>query len=89
MKGKQIATLIGASSISKNARQACQKLQIPFRMAMQQQEKQQFITKDRYQKIQNAYLEFVNSLIDEVFGPTSHLTELPEDSSEIEGNEEK
>ena len=54
MKGKQIATLIGASSISKNARQACQKLQIPFRMAMQQQEKQQFITKDRYQKIQNA-----------------------------------
>ena len=89
MKGKQIATLIGASSISKNARQACQKLQIPFRMAMQQQEKQQFITKDRYQKIQNAYLEFVNSLIDEVFGPTSHLTELPEESHEIEGNEEK
>lgn len=91
MKGKQIATLIGASSISKNARQACQKLQIPFRMAMQQQEKQQFITKDRYQKIQNAYLEFVNSLIDEVFGPTSHLTELPKDNSDIdeEGNESK
>lgn len=84
MKGKQIATLIGASSISKNARQACQKLQIPFRMAMQQQEKQQFITKDRYQKIQNAYLEFVNSLIDEVFGPTSHLTELPKDSHDAE-----
>lgn len=84
MKGKQIATLIGASSISKNARQACQKLQIPFRMAMQQQEKQQFITKDRYQKIQNAYLEFVNSLIDEVFGPTSHLTELPKDSHDTE-----
>lgn len=86
MKGKQIATLIGASSISKNARQACQKLQIPFRMAMQQQEKQQFITKDRYQKIQNAYLEFVNSLIDEVFGPTSHMTELPKDAS-IEGGD--
>jgi hypothetical protein len=90
MKGKQIATLIGASSISKNARQACQKLQIPFRMAMQQQEKQQFITKDRYQKIQNAYLEFVNSLIDEVFGPTSHLTELPKDDFDVEeGNERK
>ena len=90
MKGKQIATLIGASSISKNARQACQKLQIPFRMAMQQQEKQQFITKDRYQKIQNAYLEFVNSLIDEVFGPASHLTELPKDDFDIEeGNERK
>ena len=86
MKGKQIATLIGASSISKNARQACQKLQIPFRMAMQQQEKQQFITKDRYQKIQNAYLEFVNSLIDEVFGPTSHMTELPKDASIEEGD---
>ena len=83
MKGKQIATLIGASSISKNARQACQKLQIPFRMAMQQQEKQQFITKDRYQKIQNAYLEFVNSLIDEVFGPNSHMTELPKDSQDL------
>lgn len=87
MKGKQIATLIGASSISKNARQACQKLQIPFRMAMQQQEKQQFITKDRYQKIQNAYLEFVNSLIDEVFGPTSHLTELPKESVEPEAGD--
>ena len=56
---------------------------------MQQQEKQQFITKDRYQKIQNAYLEFVNSLIDEVFGPTSHLTEIPSEDVEVEGNDEK
>ena len=75
MKGKQISTLIGASSISKNARMASQKLQIPFRLAMQQQEKQHFISKDRYQKIQDAYLEFTNSLIEEVFGQKTVVEE--------------
>lgn len=78
MKGKQISTLIGASSISKNARQAAQKLQIPFRMAMQQQEKQKFVSKDRYQKIQNAYLEFTNSLIEEIFGSKASAVETDE-----------
>lgn len=85
MKGKQIATLIGASSISKNTRQAAQKLQIPFRLAMQQQEKQKFISKDRYQKIQEAYLEFTQAIIDEIFGPhTSALPEHPGGGSEKE-----
>lgn len=69
MKGKQINTLIGASTLGKSVRQATQKLQMPFRQAMQEQEKNGFINKTRYQKIQNAYLEFIDSLIEEVFGP--------------------
>lgn len=68
MKGKQIATLIGASSISKNSRQAAQRLQIPYKMAMVQMQKQGFVSKDRYQKIQDAYTDFTKSLLDEVFG---------------------
>lgn len=81
MKGKQIATLIGASSISKNARQAAQKLQIPYKMAMIQMGKQGFVSKDRMQKIQEAYTEFVRSLMDEVFG------QLPAKESEPENME--
>lgn len=86
MKGKQISTLIGASSISKNSRQAAQKLQIPFRLAMQQQEKQKFITKDRYQKIQDAYLEFTESLLEEVFGPKAEPLK-PEEEEEALSNQ--
>lgn len=81
LKGKQIATLLGASSISKSARQSCQRLQLPYRMAMQQMEKQGFITKDRYQKIQTAYTEFVKSLIEEVFGSPSLGTNIIEDEN--------
>lgn len=88
MAGKQVATLIGASSISKNARQAAQKLQLPYKMAMLQTKKQGMITKDRFAKIQSAYADFVHSLIDEVFGeiPTGmKLSEnMTDDDSDIE-----
>lgn len=65
--GKQINTLIGASSLGKGVRVASQKLQMPFRQAMQESAKQGFVSKNRYQKIQEAYIEFINSLIEDIF----------------------
>lgn len=68
LQGKQINALIGASSLGKGPRQAAQTLQIPFRMAMKEAQKMGYLTKMRYEKLQNAYMDFVNSLIDDVFG---------------------
>ena len=69
LKGKQINTLLGCSSISKSARQAAQQLQVPLRMAGIEVRKQGFLSKMRYQKLQDAYLEFIHSMIEGVFGP--------------------
>lgn len=68
--GKQINTLLGASSLGKSVRLAAQKLQAPFRLAMNESAKQGFVSKLRYQKIQESYVEFVNSLMDDIFGST-------------------
>ena len=82
-KGKQINTLLGASTLGKNVRVAAQKLQLPFRMSMTEIKKNGYPSKMRYQKIQDAYLEFVNSICSEVFGTSSTL---PEDLSEEDEN---
>ena len=68
MAGKQINTLIGASSLGKSVRVAAQKLQIPFRTAMNESAKQGFVSKMRYQAIQDAYIDFINSLMSDIFG---------------------
>jgi hypothetical protein len=81
LKGKQINTLLGCSSISKSARQAAQTLQVPLRMAGIEVKKQGFLSKMRYQKLQSAYLEFVQSMIEGVFGPNPEpIKEEPEDN---------
>ena len=82
-KGKQINTLLGASTLGKNVRVAAQKLQLPFRMSMTEIKKNGYPSKMRSQKIQDAYLEFVNSICSEVFGTSSTL---PEDLSEEDEN---
>lgn len=82
MKGKQIATLIGASSISKGTRDAAQKLQLPFKMAMLQQEKAGYVSKDRMAKIQDAYMVFTGALVNEVFDPNVTIQEEEEDGEE-------
>ena len=84
MKGKQIATLLGASSISKGTREAAQKLQLPFRMAMMQFERTGYISKDRLQKIQDAYLVFTDSLVNEIFDSNVKIEETPEDEETSE-----
>jgi hypothetical protein len=81
LKGKQINTLLGCSSISKSARQAAQTLQQPLRMAGIEVKKQGFLSKMRYQKLQNSYLDFVKSMIEGVFGPNPEpIQEEPEDN---------
>lgn len=73
--GKQINTLLGASSLGKGVRLASQKLQMPFRQAMQESAKQGFVSKARYQKIQEAYLDFIHALIDDIFSSGVAKTE--------------
>lgn len=69
MKGKNPGTLLGASSLGKGVRQTVQKLFLPYKMAMTEVTKTGAISKARYQKIQEAYSDFTNAMIDEIFAP--------------------
>lgn len=82
LSGKQINTLLGCSSVSKTARVAAQNLQLPFRMAMVEAQKNGFLSKMRYQKLQSAYLEFIKSLIEDVFGNNSEPIKEEEEGNE-------
>ena len=82
MEGKQINTLLGTSSISKNLRVAGQALQLPLRQAHLEARKQGYVTKMRYQKLQAAYLEFTKAVIEDVFGPDSDKMNLLENEGE-------
>lgn len=84
--GKQVSTLIGAGSLGKSVRVSAQKLQMPYRMAMQEMTKTGKVTPVRLQKIQAAYTEFAKSMLDEVFGSNPLPEELEEDN-EKEGGE--
>ena len=87
IKGKQINTLLGCSAVSKTARVEAQKLQIPLRMAMLESKRQGFVSKVRYQKLQDAYLSFIKGLMEDVFGTTEPLPET--EVKDIEGTEEE
>lgn len=82
IEGKQINTLLGTSSISKNLRVAGQALQLPLRQAHLEARKQGYVTKMRYQKLQAAYLEFTKAVIEDVFGPDSDKMNLEENEGE-------
>lgn len=91
LAGKQIATLLGASSLGKTTRLAAQKLQIPYKLATKEVEKSGMLSKPRFQKLQEAYTEFINSMISEVFGETSNLPqtkEVPEEEENTKENNE-
>ena len=88
IKGKQINTLLGCSAVSKTARIESQKLQIPLRMAMLESNRQGFVSKVRYQKLQEAYLSFVKGLMEDVFGSNEPIPETPDTESQEENNEE-
>lgn len=85
-KGKQINTLLGASALGKNVRMAAQKLQLPFRMSMTELKKNGYPSKMRYEKIQDAYLEFVNSICSEIFGTSSTLPDNLSEEDEDDAN---
>ena len=82
--GKQINTLLGLSALSKTARMCGQQLQQPLRMAMIEAKKQGFVTKMRYQKLQDAYMEFIKGLMEDVFGPNPEP--IPEEDEVNEEN---
>jgi len=84
LAGKQINTLIGASSLGKGVRQAAQKLQLPYRMAFQEMQKTGKLTPMRFQKIKDAYTEFALSMVEEVFGNS----QIPEGLEKELENEE-
>lgn len=83
--GKQINTLIGASSLGKNVRLAAQNLQMPYRYAMQEISKTGKISPARYTKIQQAYTEFIKAMTDEVFGSNPLPEGLAEEAAKEEG----
>ena len=82
--GKPLSTLLGAGALGKDVRQAAQKLQIPFRMAMNEAKKQGFVSKVRYQKLQGAYMEFINSLLNDVF---TNKSEIPSEEEVVDETE--
>lgn len=73
LAGKQISTLLGASSLGKNTRLAAQKLQIPYKLATKEVEKSGMLSKPRFQKLQDSYFEFINSMISEVFDDNNQV----------------
>jgi hypothetical protein len=83
-KNKQINTILGCSSISKNLRISCQNMQIVYRMAGKEAQKMGFVSKMRYQKLQAAWNEFVKAVIDEVFGENHANIPSEEESENIE-----
>lgn len=68
MEGKQINTLIGASSLGKNVRVAAQKLQLPCKIAFTEMSKKGTLTPMRMKQLQEAYTEFSKAMCEEVFG---------------------
>ena len=83
LAGKQINTLLGCSSLGKSLRQASQKLMIPYRMGFQEIRKNGSITPTRFKAIKAAYEEFIQALLDEVFG-SSAMPEGLEEETELE-----
>lgn len=84
IKGKQIATLLGASSLGKTTRLAAQKLQIPYKLASKEVEKSGMLSKPRFQKLQDAYTEFINSMIEEVFNDNSATPKPKKEEETVE-----
>ena len=82
--GKNLNALLGASSLGVEVRKATQKLQIPYRMALLESKKSGFVSKARYQKIQEAYNEFVKAVLDYVF-ETPTTQKLKEEEEEENG----
>ena len=86
LKGKQISTLLGASSLGKSTRVAAQKLQIPYEMISKEIEKNGAPTPNRFKKLSEAYLEFINSMVEEVFGSSNTAVNNNILESQIENN---
>ena len=58
-------------------------------MALSEVSKTNAISKNRYQKIQEAYMDFTNAMIEEVFGPKSGNPTEPAEAEEVKEEPEK
>lgn len=67
-KGKQINTLLGLSAFGKDLRVAGQELQMPYRMALNEEVNVGAPSKKRYIDIQESYNKFIDVLLRHVFG---------------------
>jgi hypothetical protein len=84
-QGKQINVLIGGSSLGKGVRVAAQKLQIPYKLAWMEMDKKGYLTPMRMKAVQSAYTEFIQAMIDEVFGSSPIPEGLEEEIEKEEG----
>jgi len=83
--GKMIVTVLGLGSLGKSCRQAGQKLQIPYRLAFQELDKTGKINPQRFVKIKDAYTEFMQAMVNEVFGESPLPEGLETDAEKEEG----
>jgi hypothetical protein len=88
LEGKQINTLLGLSSLGKAYREYGQKLNIPMRLGLQELKRNGFVNKARYQKLQQAYTEFINAVLDDVFGPNPSPIVNEDENLEENGGQE-
>ena len=84
LSGKNINALLGASALSAQIRKSCQEIQVPYRMAFLENKKQGFVSKVRYQKIQEAYQKFTKAILDYVFNTPTSQTLIKEDEEDKE-----
>lgn len=82
-KGKQINTLLGLSAFGKDLRLAAQKMQMPYRMALNEEVNMGAPSKKRYMDIQASYNEFIDALLKHVFGEDYRNIGLNETASAI------
>lgn len=87
LRGKQINTLLGLSAFGKELRVAGSALQLPYRLAMKEEERIGAPSKKRYQDIQKAYNEFVKALLNYVFKGRENPIGLTEAMGTVQATE--
>jgi hypothetical protein len=87
LAGKNLNALLGSSALSVEVRKASQNMQLPLRMALQENQKNGFVSKARYQKIQAAYNDFIKSILEYVFS-TPVNQKLKEEEEELGNGKE-
>lgn len=85
IEGKQINTLLGLSALGKAYREYGQKLNVPMRLGLQELKRNGFVNKQRYQKLQQAYVDFIHAVLEDVFGPNP--SPITNEDENLEGEE--
>lgn len=84
--GKNINTLLGLSSLGSTFRKYGQALMMPMKLGINELKRNGFVTKARYQKLQAAYTDFVNAVVEDIFGPNP--SPIINEDENLEENEE-